>query len=156
MTVTTSSAVRGLIAGAVGTTALNAATYTDMALRGRGSSSTPEETVERGAEALGITVPGDDQARQARESGLGSLLGITAGLGTGLVLGLLRGAGRPRGRAQTAAVAWGLVMLVGNGPMTVLGVTDPRKWSADSWAADIVPHAAYALAAAATFEVFEE
>ncbi len=27
--------------------------------------------------------------------------------------------------------------------MIVLGVTDPRTWPASSWAADIIPHAAY-------------
>jgi hypothetical protein len=46
-------------------------------------------------------------------------------------------------------------MLVGNGPMTLLGVTDPRTWSTTDWAADVVPHLAYAAAAAATLRSFE-
>jgi hypothetical protein len=46
-------------------------------------------------------------------------------------------------------------MLVGNGPMTALGVTDPRTWRAADWAADILPHLAYAVAAGATLETFE-
>jgi hypothetical protein len=37
--------LRGVAAGAAGTTALNAVTYLDMVLRGRGASSTPEESV---------------------------------------------------------------------------------------------------------------
>jgi hypothetical protein len=146
---------RGAIAGAVGTTALNTATYIDMVLRGRPASSTPEQTVERGAELLGVTVPGDEPHREARESGLGPLLGTAAGIGAGLALGLLRGAGRPRGRAGTFGVAAVLAMIAGNGPMTVLGVTDPRTWSAADWLADVVPHAMYALAATATFDAFD-
>lgn len=35
--------LHGLAAGAAGTTALNAVTYLDMALRGRPASTTPEE-----------------------------------------------------------------------------------------------------------------
>jgi hypothetical protein len=27
--------------------------------------------------------------------------------------------------------------------MTVLGVTDPRTWSASDWMSDVVPHVAY-------------
>ena len=144
------SLAHGAIAGAVGTTALNAATYADMALRGRPASSTPERTVERGAELLGLSIPGDEAQRRAREAGLGPLLGTTAGVGAGLLLGALRASGRPRGGAATLAVASLLAMVAGNGPMTVLGVTDPRTWSATDWVADIVPHAAYAIAATGT------
>ena len=145
----------GLVAGAVGTTALNAATYLDMAARGRPSSSTPEQTVQRLTQLLGFTVPGDDDGRHARESGLGSLLGIAAGTGAGLALGALRRSGWPRGRAATLTVAFALAMAAGNGPMTALGVTDPRTWSASSWLSDVVPHAAYAVAAAATLQAFD-
>jgi hypothetical protein len=145
---------RGLVAGAAGTTALNAATYLDMVLRGRPSSSTPEQSVERVAQRLGVTVPGDEDRRRARVSGLAPLLGTAVGVGAGLALGGLRGAGWPRARASTLAVAWVLAMTAGNGPMTALGVTDPRTWSASDWLADIAPHAAYALAATATLEAF--
>jgi hypothetical protein len=149
------SLVRGLIAGAVGTTALNAATYLDMTLRGRPSSSTPEQTIDRTAELLGVSVPGNEEQQQARKSGLAPLLGIATGVGAGMVLGALRGVGWPRGRAATLAVAGALAMTAGNGPMTLLGVTDPRTWSVSSWVADIVPHAVYAIAATATLEGFD-
>src|SRR4051794_1156268 len=76
----------GLLAGAVRTTALNAVTYLDMAVRARPASSTPEATVERGAELLAVTIPGDEDTRKAREAGLGPLLGTAAGLGAGVVL----------------------------------------------------------------------
>ncbi len=148
--------LHGAVAGAAGTTALNAATYLDMALRARPASSTPERTVERGAQLLGVSLPDDEDEKQARETGLGSLLGAVAGVGTGAALGALRGGtGHPSGRVGTAAAAWVLVMLVGNGPMTVLGVTDPRSWRAVDWAADVLPHLAYATVATATLDALE-
>lgn len=53
--------IRGLIAGAAGTSALNAATYMDMAIRGRPASNTPEESVQRLADTarvdLGAAIP---------------------------------------------------------------------------------------------------
>jgi hypothetical protein len=157
MTSTRTCLLRGAIAGAVGTTALNAATYADMVLRARPASSTPEQTVEQAAELVGIPEPAEgDESRAARDSGLGSLLGATAGVGAGLVLGGLRAAGWPRGRTPTLAAAWVLAMLAGNGPMTVLGVTDPRTWAAKDWVADVVPHTAYAVAAAATLAAFDD
>lgn len=145
----------GALAGAAGTTALNAATYLDMVLRARPASSTPEQTVERGADLLGLPLPDDEDKKQALESGLGSLLGALAGVGTGVALGALRAAGRPRSGVGTLGTAWVLAMIAGNGPMTVLGVTDPRSWRAVDWAADIVPHLSYAVVAAATLEGFD-
>ncbi len=139
---------RGAIAGAAGTTALNAATFLDMAVRGRPASSTPEQTVERGLELAGKGVPGDEEQSKARATALGSLLGATAGTAAGVGLAALQATGWPRSRAATVTVAWALAMVAGNGPMTVLGVTDPRTWGAKDWVADIVPHVAYAVAAA--------
>lgn len=145
--------MRGMLAGAAGTTALNATTYLDMALRGRPGSSTPEATVQRIADIAGTSVPGeDDSARQARTSGLGALMGLGAGIGTGAVLGAMRALGRPRSRGGTFVVAWVLAMLAGNAPMTGLGVTDPRQWAPADWLADLVPHAAYALVTAAALQ----
>ena len=148
--------LRGALAGAAGTTALNAATYADMALRARPASSTPEQTVERGAQLVGLPLPEDPDKRQARESGLGSLLGAAVGVGAGAALGAMRGlTGHPRSRLGTLGTAWLLAMLTGNTPMTVLGVTDPRSWSPADWAADVLPHLAYAVVAAATLDGFE-
>ena len=87
------SSVRGLVAGTAGTTALFATTYLDMAIRGRPASRTPEQTVEQMADLLGVTLPGDAEARQARAEGLGNLLGLAAGVTTGAALGVLRGLG---------------------------------------------------------------
>ena len=156
MTSLPTSLLRGALAGAAGTTALNAATFLDMTLRRRPASSTPQQTVERGAELVGASLPQGRDEREALEYGLGSLLGTLAGVGVGVVLGAVKGtAGRPSGGAGTLGAAFGLAMLAGNGPMTVLGVTDPRTWKPVDWAADVVPHLAYALVTAAAFEALE-
>ena len=145
-------ALLGAAAGAAGTTALNAVTYVDMAVRGRPSSSTPETTVERLSETTGIPIPGDEDTRQNRVSGLGPLTGLLAGVGVGALLGVARARGwRPGLAAGTAAATVGA--LVGtNGPMTVLGVTDPRDWPVSSWVADVVPHLAYGAVTAVVLE----
>ena len=147
--------VRGIVAGAAGTTALNAVTYLDMVLRARPASSTPEETVrvveDRTHLPLAAAGPDSDAAGN-RRSGAGALLGIAAGLGTGALYGVLR----PRlGRTPLVALGAvaGLLANVGTtGPMAVLGVTDPRRWPTSSWVADLLPHLAYGLATAAVFE----
>src|SRR4051812_9949197 len=86
-------ALVGAAAGAAGTTALNAVTYLDMAVRGRPSSSTPEQSVEKLAETARVPTPGDGEQRNTRLAGLGPLFGIAAGVGTGAVLGVVRAAG---------------------------------------------------------------
>jgi hypothetical protein len=145
-------ALLGAAAGAAGTTALNAVTYLDMAVRGRPSSSTPEDTVEALSSTLHVPVPGEGDTRQNRLQGLGPLTGMVAGVGTGAALGLARGAGwRPSRALGTVAATLG-ALLGSNGPMTVLGVTDPRTWPASSWAADIIPHAAYGAVTAVVLE----
>lgn len=145
------SLLRGAAAGAAGTTALNAVTYLDMAVRGRPASSTPEQTVQAIASAAGTHIPGDEQTRHNREQGLGPLTGIAAGVGTGVLYGLLARRWRP-GLVPGAAVAGLVAMLAGNGPMTVFGVTDPRTWPVSSWISDVVPHLAYGVVTAATFD----
>jgi hypothetical protein len=149
-------AVRGAAAGAAGTTALNAVTYLDMAVRGRPSSSTPEDTVEALSEATHVPVPGEGEVRDNRVAGLGPLTGLLAGVGVGALLGLARAAGwRPGVAASTVAATLGA--LVGtNGPMTVLGVTDPRTWPASSWVADLVPHVAYGAATAVVLDRLDD
>src|SRR4051794_39401625 len=81
-------ALRGAAAGAAGSSALNAVTYLDMTVRGRGTSSTPEDTVEKLAETAHVPIPGDEETRQHRVQGLGPLLGLVAGVGVGVLGGL--------------------------------------------------------------------
>jgi len=140
--------VHGAAAGAAGTTALNAVTYADMVVRGRPASSTPTDTIEALSRRSGIGIPGDDESRANRLEALGPLAGMAAGVGTGLVLGALRAGGWRAAGASSFTAATVAALLVGNGPMTLLGITDPRSWDADAWATDLLPHLAYGVAAA--------
>lgn len=148
-----SSALRavavGAAAGAAGTTALNAVTYLDMAIRGRPTSSTPEQTVERLAALTHIPIPGEGETRGNRVAGLGPLSGLATGVGTGVLLGFAQAAGWRPGPVVAAGSATLLALLGANAPMTALGVTDPRTWPVSSWVSDIVPHLAYGAVAAA-------
>jgi len=143
---------RGALAGAAGTTALNVVTYLDMVARGRGTSSTPEQTVEALADHAGVTVPGDEETRQNRVAGLGPMLGIASGVVTGALLALAYDGRRPP--LVVGAVLASVGAMVGtDAPMAVLGVTSPRSWSATDWVSDAIPHAAYGLATAAALRL---
>lgn len=141
-------ALLGAGAGAAGTAALDAATYLDMAVRGRPASSTPQQTIEKLADTAGVAIPGSEEQQQARVAGLGPLLGFAAGVGAGAVVGVARALMPRRQWWSTFALAAAVGMLAGNAPMTALGVTDPRQWSAADWASDVIPHLAYAGTAA--------
>ncbi len=145
----------GMAAGSAGTVALNVTTYADMALRGRSSSSVPAEVACKLVEKAGIDL-GSEEAAKNRRSGLGALQGYIAGLGVGAVYGLIR----PHvDNASIPLVGVGLglaAMAASDVPATVLGVTDPRKWSLSSWASDVVPHLTYGLATAATYDAIDD
>lgn len=138
----------GAAAGAAGTTALNVITYLDMAIRGRPASATPEETVKALAKLLHLAVPGTGDTLAARLSGLGALTGYTAGIGIGVILGLAYALGwRPSLTVATlAATAFALIGT--NGPIILLGVTDPRTWGMAGWISDLIPHFGYGVVTA--------
>lgn len=143
---------QGAAAGAAGTTALNAVTYLDMAVRGRPASSTPQDTVEKLAGKAGREIPGDQDTRNNRVGGLAALTGLGVGAGLGAAFGVARWLGwRPA--PVTGAIVATLGALVGaNAPMTLLGTTDPRTWTITDWAADVVPHLAYGAVTAAVLD----
>ena len=147
--------LRGAAAGAAGTTALNAVTYLDMVGRGRGTSSTPEQTVEALAARAHVQIPGEGEKRSNRVQGLGPLTGLVAGIGVGVVSGLARAAGFHTRPLVGAALTTVGVLVVANGPMTVLGITDPRTWSTTDWVSDIVPHLAYGAVVKTTMDAFD-
>jgi hypothetical protein len=70
--------LRGAVAGAAGVTALNAATYLDMAVRGRASGSAPQDLVEAVAGRAGVEIPGERDERGNRLAGLVAYAAISA------------------------------------------------------------------------------
>lgn len=141
----------GAAAGAAGTTALNAVTYVDMLIRGRPASDTPERTAQGLAELAHRDVPGEPEQRQARLAAIGALSGILTGVGVGALYGLAHNLGFFRSTGRGAIAVTATVLAAANGPMVLLGVTDPRTWSGRDWLADLVPHAAYGVVTAATY-----
>jgi drug/metabolite transporter (DMT)-like permease len=137
---------RGLIAGAAGTVALDMVTYLDMALRGRPESTTPQQTVRRLADLVGVDL-GEGEQADNRAAGIGAVLGYATGLA--VAVGYVSVARRPQPWPRSAARLVAIAMLGSNVPMTVLGVTDPRRWSATDWVSDVVAHLAYGAVAAA-------
>ncbi|MEU4401779.1 hypothetical protein [Micromonospora orduensis] len=139
----------GAIAGAVGSTALNVVSYLDVALRARPGSSVPGETVDRLAGIAHVNLGSGDRAAN-RRSGLGPLIGYGLGIAAGVAFALYAG-----GRRQPLPVATGLlgagVMTMTDGSITALGISDPRTWRRSDWISDIIPHLAYGLTAAATW-----
>ncbi|GAB3213403.1 hypothetical protein ACQEU5_18930 [Marinactinospora thermotolerans] len=140
----------GLLAGAAGTTALDAVSYLDMALRGRPASSTPQQSVQRLSELAGVDL-GEGEEADNRRSGWGALLGYATGVGVGL---LYATAVRRRTPWAIDAAALTVAAMVGStAPMTLLGITDPRRWSATDWLSDLLPHLAYGTVAAAALRL---
>ncbi|TDC53896.1 hypothetical protein E1281_17085 [Actinomadura sp. KC345] len=141
--------INGMIAGAAGTSALNATTYLDMAIRARGGSSTPQDTVEKMAEGLHVDL-GEEEKAENRKEALGTLLGYGTGLGAAVCYAALtrRRASWPVGVLALSALA----TLGSNVPMVAMGITDPREWSVASWVSDIVPHLVYGAAAYIAYE----
>jgi hypothetical protein len=141
--------VNGMIAGIAGTAALNMVTYADMAVRARPASHTPQNTVQRLADAVRLDLGKGDRGEN-RRTGIGSLLGYATG--AVVTAGYAAAVGRRAPWPVSAVALSALAMLGGNGPMTVLGVTDPRRWTASDWASDVVPHIAFGIVAAAALD----
>jgi hypothetical protein len=145
----------GAAAGAAGTAALDAATYLDMTIRGRGASDTPQRSVEALAGKASVAVPGEGQTRDNRLTGLGSLSGMVTGVGLGAVFGVLRRLG-VRPPTLIGGTLVGLAaMAATDASMASLGVSDPRTWSAADWLADLLPHLAYGLVTYATLQALQ-
>lgn len=149
--------LRGAAAGAAGTTALDAVTYLDMAIRGRPASSTPTDTVGRLSSMVGLPVGGggDDAVRAHRLEGLGAVAGLATGVAVGAFFAAvdeaLDGAFSGLPGAATGLLVGGAALVGANMPMIALGVTDPRTWTRADWASDVIPHVAYGLVTAMTY-----
>ena len=147
---------RGALAGAAGTTALNAATYLDMALRGRPASDSTQQLVEETADKAGFSIPGDKDERGNRLQGLGPLSGIAVGVAVGAVAGLAHRALARRGHSLPPVVEvpfiGAVAMTLSDVPLKLLGISDPAAWAAKDWASDAIPHLLYG---AVTYSVLQ-
>jgi hypothetical protein len=145
---------KGLTAGMVGTELLNVTTSLDMAIRGRGASSVPQDDVQALAERTGFRL-GDGDAAENRRSAVGTLLGSA----TGASIGALYGLGRPLLRrlpTLPAAVLVGVAaMAATDATSAALGTTDPRTWSPQDWLSDLVPHVVYGFGVVATHDALD-
>ncbi len=145
----------GVVAGASGTIALDIATYADMALRGRPSSSTPAKLVGVLADKVGLPALGSgatDEKASNRRSGVGALLGYVTGLSVGTAYALAR---EEIDEVPTALAGIGLglaAMAASDIPIAASGVSDPRTWAVADWAADLIPHLIYGLVTVAVYE----
>jgi hypothetical protein len=151
----------GTAAGAVGTVVLNGVTYGDMVVRGRPPSSVPSQVAGQLVDKLGIDLSAEDEKEggptaQNRKSGLGALQGFAVGLGIGTAYGLIRPHLGDVSKVHAGTVLCLAAMLGSDGPAAALGVVDPRQWGLNSWLSDIVPHLAYGLATAASYDTLAQ
>jgi hypothetical protein len=134
--------LRGAAAGAAGTTALNAATYLDMAVRGRGSSSAPQDLVKAVADRADIAIPGHSDERDNRLAGLGPLsgaaVGLVVGAGAATVLGVLRERGVRLPAPIPVVLIGAAAMALSDVPLKLFGISDPSDWEGKDWAADAI------------------
>jgi hypothetical protein len=135
--------LKGALAGLAGTTALNAATYVDMAVRARPASSTPEQAVEELAKRGGVTIPGEGEERENRLQGLGPLSGIATGVLVGAAAGQFSFVVRRLGPVLGPVLLGGAAMAATDGGLAKLGISDPGSWDATAWLSDAIPHLAF-------------
>lgn len=148
------SVLVGTAAGAVGTAALNIASYADMASRGRPASDTPATMVKNVASSIGIdALAADDDTASNRRSGVGALLGYANGLTVGAVYGAVRPSLHGRLPLLVGALAAGAAaMALADVPLAKSGATDPKTWGTSGWLADVIPHGLFGLALALSFD----
>jgi hypothetical protein len=147
----------GVVAGALGTVAINMSTYVDMAVRGRASSNAPAKLVEIVADKTGLSLSSQgvgvqDQKAQSRESGIGALLGYVNGLGVGAAYGAMRSQTNGTSIPVTGIAIGLLSMTASDVPLVALKISNPKTWGISGWASDVIPHLIYGLVTAAAYE----
>ncbi len=151
---------RGIVAGALGTLALNVSTYLDMALRARPSSGAPSKLVSTLADKAGISLASTtsqdaEKSKQNRASGIGALLGYVTGLGVGGLYGFSRSALDKLPLPLAGIGVGATAMAASDTPLITMGISDPKKWGTSGWMADIIPHLVYGFVTAASYEARE-
>jgi len=147
--------LRGAIAGAAGTIALDLTTYGDMLVRGRGASNVPAQVAGVLAKQAGITplaTSAEGEKADNRREAAGALLGYTTGVGIGALYGLVRGQSHEGASPVTGAAVGLSAMAASDLPIALSGVSDPRTWSATDWLSDIIPHLVYGIVTVAVYD----
>lgn len=155
MTTLRTRLMRGAVAGAAGTTALNAVTYGDMLLRGRSASGAPAKLSGVVADRLGLApLRTDNHDPQAghRRTALGALLGYATGVGIGAVYGIIHTNSGGAHALRTGVVLGLIAMATSDTPLALTGVSDPRTWSRTDWLSDLIPHHVYGLVTATVLD----
>jgi len=155
------SALRGMVAGAMGTVALDITTYMDMVIRGRSSSNATSKLVDTIAEKIRLPlssqgVGSQDQTAQNRESALGALLGYVNGLGAGCIYGMLRSQSDEIPIPLAGTLVGLTAMAASDVPLVTLGVSNPKTWGISGWLADLIPHLVYGIVTVATYEALSK
>jgi hypothetical protein len=150
-------ALDGIMAGSLGTVALDMTTYADMAIRGRSASNAPSALVGTVVEKIGLPLSShknapQDQTLQNRKSGIGALLGYVNGLGVGALYGLLRPHLEDVPLPLAGLLVGATAMMASDVPLVALGISHPKTWGFSGWVADIIPHLFYGLATALSYE----
>lgn len=138
-----SATTSGILAGAAGTTALNAYGYLKQGLAGTPSSNSPQQSAKAVAEAAGIEIPGRGDELENRVEGFGPLTGYAVGLGVGAIAGGIRGLGVKIPIWLAPAVVGLGAMAISDGAMTALKLTNPKTWTTLSVLQDAAPHLIY-------------
>lgn len=148
--------VTGMVAGAVGTTMLNFATYLDMALRGRPPSDVPEKVVDEITDKLdgSLDEQDDDETAGNRRAAVGALMGLASGVAWGSFYGLVHPAIQRISPAARSA-GLGMAVMAGNDvPAIAVRATKPTEWGLSGWISDLTPHMIYGIATVASYERF--
>jgi hypothetical protein len=144
----------GMVAGAVGTTMLNIATYLDMAMRGRPPSEVPEKVVDEVTNKLDFSLEqeGGGETADNRRSALGAPHGFSFRSVWGSIYGLVHPAIRRISPAARSA-GLGVAVMAGNDvPAIAVGATKPSEWGISGWVSDLTPHMIYGIATVASYE----
>jgi hypothetical protein len=147
--------LHALLAGAAGTTALNVVTYADMAVRGRPASSVPEQDVELLAERASVSF-GAGETADNRRGAVATLLGYVTGMLGGVGWAVAEPTTRRLPQPVAAAALGAAVMAATEASSTMLGTTDPARWSPGDWVADVIPHLAYGAATVAAYAAMRD
>jgi hypothetical protein len=127
-----------MAAGAAGSALLNAATYADMAIRGRPASKVPRRVIKEFARWGGVR-----RLPRARTEGLSMLLGYADGLATGMLFGVLRPRARDVPWYFAGAGIAAYTLMLSEGIAIAMRKTDARKWGIAGLLEDVVPRLLY-------------